>query len=224
MAAPDLHARGQQPHLPFALGVGGVQVPHLARPRPPTAAPPRAAPGTPPATRRPRRRPSGDVAGNGPFPATTAIRHCLRPWCPADAAVCEVDAFPATSVGGHTWSGRVVPLATSEQALADAAAAFLAQWGLARSTHRSCDQTRLSPGCYASLTATGGFLARHANCALRGLPTVYEAGRAGGSGWNTWRSKASAVRRMVASSLWRPISIMPMGSPCDMAQGTFMAG
>jgi hypothetical protein len=33
--------------------------------------------------------------------------------------------------------GRVVPLTTSEQALADAAAAFLAQPSLARSTHRS---------------------------------------------------------------------------------------
>jgi site-specific recombinase XerD len=37
--------------------------------------------------------------------------------------------------------GRVVPLATSEQALADAAAAFLAQPSLARSTHRSYSQT-----------------------------------------------------------------------------------
>jgi hypothetical protein len=36
--------------------------------------------------------------------------------------------------------GRVAPLATSEQALADAAA-FLAQPSLARSTHRSYDQT-----------------------------------------------------------------------------------
>ena len=37
--------------------------------------------------------------------------------------------------------GRVVPLAISEQALADAAAAFLAQPSLARSTRRSYDQT-----------------------------------------------------------------------------------
>jgi site-specific recombinase XerD len=36
---------------------------------------------------------------------------------------------------------RVVPLATSEQALAAAAAAFLAQPTLARSTRRSYDQT-----------------------------------------------------------------------------------
>jgi hypothetical protein len=36
--------------------------------------------------------------------------------------------------------GRVAPLATSEQALAHAAA-FLAQPSLARSTHRSYDQT-----------------------------------------------------------------------------------
>src|SRR5215207_2129740 len=38
-------------------------------------------------------------------------------------------------------AGRVVPLATSEQTLADAAAAFLAQPSLARSTRRSYDQT-----------------------------------------------------------------------------------
>jgi site-specific recombinase XerD len=37
--------------------------------------------------------------------------------------------------------GRVVPLATSEQALAIAAAAFLAQPSLARSTRRSYDQS-----------------------------------------------------------------------------------
>src|SRR5215216_1918305 len=37
--------------------------------------------------------------------------------------------------------GRVVPLATSEQPLADAAAAFLAQPSRARSTRRSYDQT-----------------------------------------------------------------------------------
>jgi hypothetical protein len=37
--------------------------------------------------------------------------------------------------------GRVVPLATSEQAFVDAVAAFLAQPGLARSTRRSYDQT-----------------------------------------------------------------------------------
>ena len=37
--------------------------------------------------------------------------------------------------------GRVVPLATSQQVLADAAAAFLAQPSLARSTRRSYDQT-----------------------------------------------------------------------------------
>ena len=37
--------------------------------------------------------------------------------------------------------GRVVPLATSEQTLGDAAAAFLAQPSLARSTRRSYDQT-----------------------------------------------------------------------------------
>jgi hypothetical protein len=37
--------------------------------------------------------------------------------------------------------GRVVPLATPEQALADTAAAFLAQPSLARSAHRSSDQT-----------------------------------------------------------------------------------
>ena len=36
---------------------------------------------------------------------------------------------------------RVVPLATSEPALADAAATFLARPSLARSTHRSYDQT-----------------------------------------------------------------------------------
>src|SRR5215216_8106888 len=56
------------------------------------------------------------------------------------------------------------------------------------------------------------------------LPTRYEAGRAGGSGRNTWRSNASAARRTVASSAWRPTSIMPKASPSDMAQGTFMAG
>jgi site-specific recombinase XerD len=38
-------------------------------------------------------------------------------------------------------TGRVLPLATSEQALAAAAAAFLAQSSLARSTRRSYDQT-----------------------------------------------------------------------------------
>jgi integrase len=38
-------------------------------------------------------------------------------------------------------AGRVVPLTTSEQTLAHAAAAFLAQPSLARSTHRSYDQT-----------------------------------------------------------------------------------
>jgi len=38
-------------------------------------------------------------------------------------------------------AGRVVPLATSEQALAAAAEAFLAQPSLARSTRRSYDQT-----------------------------------------------------------------------------------
>jgi len=38
-------------------------------------------------------------------------------------------------------TGRVVPLATSEQALAAAAAAFLSQPSLARSTRRSYDQT-----------------------------------------------------------------------------------
>src|SRR5215207_1079112 len=38
-------------------------------------------------------------------------------------------------------AGRVVPLTTSEQALADAAAAFLAQPSLARSTRRSYDRT-----------------------------------------------------------------------------------
>jgi hypothetical protein len=37
--------------------------------------------------------------------------------------------------------GQVVPLATSEQTLSDAAAAFLAQPSLARSTRRSYDQT-----------------------------------------------------------------------------------
>jgi hypothetical protein len=37
--------------------------------------------------------------------------------------------------------GRVVPLATSEQALAAATEAFLAQPSLARSTRRSYDQT-----------------------------------------------------------------------------------
>src|SRR5829696_938479 len=37
--------------------------------------------------------------------------------------------------------GRVVPLATSEQPLADATSAFLAQPSLARSTRRSYDQT-----------------------------------------------------------------------------------
>jgi hypothetical protein len=37
--------------------------------------------------------------------------------------------------------GRVIPLATSEQTLGDAAAAFLAQPSLARSTRRSYDQT-----------------------------------------------------------------------------------
>src|SRR5215213_7477635 len=37
--------------------------------------------------------------------------------------------------------GRVVPLATSEQALSDAAAAFLAQPSLPRSPRRSYDQT-----------------------------------------------------------------------------------
>jgi hypothetical protein len=26
------------------------------------------------------------------------------------------------------------------------------------------------------------------------------------------------------SSAWRPTSIMPTGSPCDIAQGTFIAG
>jgi predicted secreted protein len=36
---------------------------------------------------------------------------------------------------------RVVPLATSEPALADAAATFLARPSLARSTHRSYEQT-----------------------------------------------------------------------------------
>ena len=38
--------------------------------------------------------------------------------------------------------GPVVPLATSEQALADAAAAFLAQPSLARSTRRADDHQR----------------------------------------------------------------------------------
>src|SRR5215207_10931143 len=38
-------------------------------------------------------------------------------------------------------AGRVVSLTTSEQALADAAAAFLAQPSLARSTRRSYDRT-----------------------------------------------------------------------------------
>ena len=38
-------------------------------------------------------------------------------------------------------AGRVVPLTTSEQTLAHAAAAFLAQPSLARSIHRSYDQT-----------------------------------------------------------------------------------
>ena len=37
--------------------------------------------------------------------------------------------------------GRVVPLTTSEQTLGDAAAAFLSQPSLARSTRRSYDQT-----------------------------------------------------------------------------------
>jgi MFS family permease len=60
--------------------------------------------------------------------------------------------------------------------------------------------------------------------AQSGRADRYGAGRAGGSGRNTWRSNASAARRMVASSAWRPISIMPTGSPSDMAQGTFMAG
>jgi diacylglycerol kinase family enzyme len=50
------------------------------------------------------------------------------------------------------------------------------------------------------------------------------AGGAGGSGRNSCCSKASAARRMVASSAWPPTSIIPMGRPCDMAQGTFMAG
>jgi hypothetical protein len=55
-------------------------------------------------------------------------------------------------------------------------------------------------------------------------PVRYWAGGAGGSARNTCRSKASAARRTVASSAWRPTSIIPMGRPCDMAQGTFMAG
>jgi hypothetical protein len=37
--------------------------------------------------------------------------------------------------------GQVVPLTTSEQTLGDAAAAFLSQPSLARSTHRSYGQT-----------------------------------------------------------------------------------
>jgi hypothetical protein len=49
--------------------------------------------------------------------------------------------------------GRVVRLATSEQALADAAAAFPAQPSLARSTHRSYEQTLTRWS--ASLAATG---------------------------------------------------------------------
>jgi hypothetical protein len=40
---------------------------------------------------------------------------------------CEADAFPATSVRRTTLVGRLVPLTASEQTVADAAAAFLAQ-------------------------------------------------------------------------------------------------
>jgi hypothetical protein len=48
-------------------------------------------------------------------------------------------------------TGRVVPFAISEQVLAAAAAAFLAQPSLARSTRRSYDQT--SPGWSTSSAA-----------------------------------------------------------------------
>ncbi len=52
----------------------------------------------------------------------------------------------------------------------------------------------------------------------------YPLGGGGAGGRKTSRSKASAARRMVASSPCRPTSIMPTGSPADIAQGTFMAG
>jgi AcrR family transcriptional regulator len=83
---------------------------------------------------------------------------------------------------------------------------------------------RERPSAAAAVTAIGDAILGPRPRPGGGATAPYDAGRAGGSGRNTWCSNASAARRTVASSAWRPTSIMPTGSPSDMAQGTFMAG